>query len=129
MPRGKVVIARTVEDIQELMEKGDSENQKQMAKTVAKVIRSDSDGHRKVEIAIPMVSKALDEIAAQEYEIIEHNLGRNIDDIECEEIQEGIVSIKERLRKENERIIKLEVENKYWRDCQPIQQLHQATLP
>ena len=78
-PRGEVVIARIVEDIQGLMEKGDSENQKQMAKTVAKVIRSDSDGHQRVD-------KALDEIAAQEYEIVEHNLGKNTDDMECEEI-------------------------------------------
>ena len=57
-----------------------------MARTVAKEIRSDSDGHRRVKIAIPTVDKALDEIAAQEYEIVEHNLGRNTDDMECEEI-------------------------------------------
>ena len=49
--------------------------------------------------------------------------------MECEEIQEGMVSIRERLRKANERISKLEAENKYWRDCQPIQQLHQEALP
>lgn len=129
MPKGEVVTARTVEDIQRLIEKGDSENQRQIAKTVAKVIRSDNDGHRKVQIAIPTASKTLDEIAAQEYEIVEHNLGRNTDDMECEEIQKGIVSIRERLRKANERIIKLKAENKYWRDCQPVQQLHQAALP
>lgn len=64
MPRGEVVTARTVEDIQVLMEKGDSENQKQMAKTVARVIRSDNNGHRKVQISILTVSKALDEIAS-----------------------------------------------------------------
>ena len=62
-PRGEVVIARIVEDIQGLMEKGDSKNQKQMTKIVAKVIRSNSDGHRKVQIVLPTVSKALDEIA------------------------------------------------------------------
>ena len=71
----------------------------------------------------------MDEIVAQEYETVEHNLGRITDDMECEEIQEGIISIKERLRKENEKIINLEAENKYLRDCQPIQQLHQAALP
>ena len=129
MPRGEVVMAHTVDDIQGLIEKGDSENQKQMANTVARVIRSDSDGHRRVQIAIPTVNKAADEIAAQEYEIVEHNLGRNTDDMECEEVQEGIASIRERLRKANEKIVKLEAENKYWRDCQPIQQLHQAALP
>lgn len=129
LPRGEVVTARTVEDIQGLIEKDDSKNQKQMAKTMAKVIRSDNDGHQKVQIAIPTIEKALDEIATQEYEIVEHSLGRNTDDMECEEIQEGIVSIRERLRKANERIIKLETKNKYWRDCQPIQQLHQAALP
>ena len=32
--RGEVITARTAEDIQGLMEKGDSENQKQMAKIV-----------------------------------------------------------------------------------------------
>ena len=95
---------------------------------VAKVIRSDDEGHRKVQIAIPKVSKVVDEIVAQEYEIIEHNLGRIIDDMEYEEIQEGMVSNRERLRKANERIIKLEAQNKYWRDCQPIQQLRQAAL-
>lgn len=129
MPRGEVVTAHTVEDIQGLIEKGDSENQKQMANTVARVIRSDSDGYRKVQIAIPTVNKAADEIAAQEYEIVEHNLGRNTDDMECDEVQEGIASIRERLRKANEKIVKLEAENKYWRDCQLIQQLHQAALP
>ena len=36
-----------------------------------------------------------------------------MDDMEYEEIQEGIISIRERLRKANERIIKLEAENKY----------------
>ncbi len=70
---------------------------------MAKVIRSDSDGNRKVQIAIPIVNKALEEIATQEYEIVEHNLGRNTDDMECEEIQEGMVSIKERLRKQMKR--------------------------
>ena len=39
-----------------------------------------------------------------------------------------MVSIRERLRKANERIVKLETENKCWGDCQPIQQLHQAAL-
>ena len=116
MTRGKVVIVRTIEDIQGLVEKEDSEKQKQIAKAVAKVIRSDDDGHQKVQIAIPTVDKALDEIATQEHEIVEHNLGRNTDDMECEEIQEGIVSIREMLRKANERIIKLEAENKYLRD-------------
>lgn len=59
----------------------------------------------------------MDEIVAQEYEIVEHDLGRITDDMECEEIQEGMVSIREKLRKENERIVKLEAENKYWREC------------
>ena len=95
---------------------------------MAKVIRSDDEGHRKVQIAIPKVSKAVDEIVGQDYEIVEHNLGRITDDMECEEIQEGMVSIRERLRKANERILKWEAENKYWRDCQPIQQLHQEAL-
>ena len=45
MPRGEMVIVRTVQDIQGLVEKEDSEKQKQIAKTVAKVIRSDDDGH------------------------------------------------------------------------------------
>ena len=40
-----------------------------------------------------------------------------------------MVSIRERLRKVNEKIVKLEAKNKYWRDCQPIQQLHHAALP
>ena len=68
------------------MEKEDGEKQKQTAKTVAKVIRSDDEGHRKVQIAIPKVSKSVDEIVAQEYEIVEHNLGRITNDMECEEI-------------------------------------------
>ena len=63
---------------------------------------------QKIQLAIPTVSKALDEIVAQEYEIVEHNLGRNTDDMECEEIQEGVASIRERLRKANERIKRLE---------------------
>lgn len=121
MPRGEVVTTRTVEDIQGLIEKGDSENQKQTTETMARIIRDDSNGHRKVQIAIPTVNKAVDEIAAQEYEIVEHKLGINTNDMECEEIQEGIASIRERLRKANERIVKFEAENKYWRDCQPIQ--------
>ena len=50
----------------------------------------------------------MDEIVAHEYEIVEHDLGRIMDDMECEEIQEGMVSIKERLRKANETIVKLE---------------------
>ena len=66
------------------MEKKNSEKQKQIAKTVAKVIRSDDEGHRKVQIAIPKVSKVMDGIVAQEYEIVEHNLGRITDDMECE---------------------------------------------
>lgn len=45
MPRGEVVTIRTVEDIQGLVEKEDSEKQKQIAKTVGKVIRSDDEGH------------------------------------------------------------------------------------
>lgn len=49
--------------------------------------------------------------------------------MECEEVQEGVASIRERLRKVNERIEKLESENRYWRDSQPIQQLQQAALP
>ena len=57
-----------------------------MAKTVAKVIRSDDDGRRKVQIAIPRFSKAADEIVAQDYEIVEHDLGRITDELECEEI-------------------------------------------
>ena len=44
-------------------------------------------------------------------------MGRITDDMECEEIQEGMVSIRERLRKVNKKIVKLEAENKYWRDC------------
>ena len=117
MPRGEVVTAQIVEDIQGLVEKEDSEKQRQIAKTVAKVIRSDDEGHRKVQIVIPKDSKAMDEIVAREYEIVEHNLGRIIDDMECEEIQKGMVSIRERLSKANERIVKLEAENKHWRDC------------
>ena len=54
---------------------------------------------------------------AQEYEILEHILGRNMDDMECEEIQEGIGSIRERIRKEIERIEKLEAKKIYRRDC------------
>ena len=68
MSRGKVVTTQIVGDIQRLIKKGDSENQKKIAKIVEKVIRSDSDGHRNIEISIPMVSKAFDEIFAQEYE-------------------------------------------------------------
>ena len=45
------------------MEKDDSEIQKQIVKILKKVTRSINDGHQKVEIAIPMVSKALDEIS------------------------------------------------------------------
>ena len=116
MLRGKVATTYIVKDIQGLMKKGDSENHNKIVKIVEKVIRSDSDGHQKVEIAISMVSKALNEIVAQEYDIVKHDLGTKIDDIECEENQEGIISIKERLRKENERIINLEADKKYWRD-------------
>ena len=90
---------------------------KQMAETMAKVIGSDDDGHWKVQIAIPKVSKAADEIVAQEYEIVEHDLGRITEYMECEEIQEGMASIREKLRKTNEKIVKLEAENKYWRNC------------
>lgn len=81
------------------------------------MIISDNDGCRKVQIAIPIVNKAADEIAAHEYDIVEHNLGRNTNDMECEEVHEGIASIRERLRKANKKIVKLEAENKYWRDC------------
>ena len=114
MPRGKVVTVQRDEDIQGLVEKEDDARQKQMAKTVAKVIRSDDDGHRKVQIAIPRVSKAADEIVAQEYEIVEHDLGRITDDMECEEIQEGVASIREKLRKANEENARLRAENRYW---------------
>ena len=60
-------------------------------------------------------------------------MGRITDDMEYEENQEGMVSIREKLRKANERIVKLEAENKYWRNCYqgaypPIQQLHQVAL-
>ena len=64
MPRGEVVTTQIVEDIQGLVKRGDSENQRQIAKTVVKVIMSDNDGHRRVQIAIPTVNKALDEIVA-----------------------------------------------------------------
>ena len=97
------------------------DKQKQVAKTVAKVIRDSNDGHLKVQIAVPKVGKALEEMAVQDYEVIEHNLGRATDDMECEEVQEGVASIRERLRKANERIEKLEAECRYWKDCQPIQ--------
>ena len=75
-----------VEDIQGLVEKENSEKQKQIAEIVAKVIRSDDEGHRKVQIAIPKVSKAVDEIVAHEYEVVEYDLGRITDDMECGEI-------------------------------------------
>ena len=64
MPRGEVVTIQTVEDIQGLVEKEDDMRQKQSVGTVAKIIRSDDDGHQKVQITIPKVSKAVDEIAA-----------------------------------------------------------------
>ena len=48
MPRCKVVTTWIVEDIQGLVEKEDSEKQKQIVETVAKVIKSDAEGHRKV---------------------------------------------------------------------------------
>ena len=79
MPRGEVLTVQRVEDIQRLVEKEDDARQKQIAKTVAKVIRSDDDGHRKVQIAIPKVSKVTDEIVAQDYEIVEHDLERITD--------------------------------------------------
>ena len=53
---------------------------------VVNVIKSDDEGQRKVQISIPKVSKVVDEIVAQDYEIVEHNLGRIMDDMECEEI-------------------------------------------
>ena len=84
-----------------------------MEKIVPKVIRSDDDGHQKVQIATPRVIKAGDEIVAQEYKIVEHDLGRITDDMECEEIQEDMASVREKLRKENKKIVKLEAENKY----------------
>ena len=45
-----------------------------------------------------------------------------------------MASIRGNLRKANERIVKLEAKNKYWRNYYqeaylPIQQLHQAALP
>ena len=86
MPRGEVVTVWIVEDIQGLVEKEDGEKQKQIAKMVAKVIRSNDEGHQKVQIAIPKVSKTEDEIVAQEYEIVEHNLERIMNDMECEVI-------------------------------------------
>ena len=46
------------------MEKEDSEKQKQIAKMESKVIRSNDEGHRKVQIAIPKVSKVVGEIVA-----------------------------------------------------------------
>lgn len=116
MPRKEVVAIRIVEDIQGLVEKEDDVRQKQIAGTVAKVIRNDEDGHRKVQIAVPKLSKAVDEIVAQDYEIVEHDMGRITDDMECVEVQEGIASIRERLRKANERVAELEIESKYWRD-------------
>ena len=56
-----------------------------------------------------------------------------MDHMECEEIQKGMASVREKLRKANEKIVKLEAKNKYWRNfCQeaypPIQQLHQEAL-
>ena len=96
---------------------------------MARVIRDSSDGYRKVQIAVPRVGKALEEMALQDYDVVEHNLGRITNDMECEEVQEGVASIKERLRKANERIKRLEAENRYWRDSQPIQQLQQTALP
>ena len=133
MPRGKVVTVRTVEDIQGLAEKEDNVIQKQMAETVAKVIRSDDDGRRKVQIAIPRVSKAADEIVAQDYEIVEHDLRRITDKLEYEEIQEGVALIGEKLRQANEENARLRAENRYWRNCNqgaypPLQQLHQESL-
>ena len=65
MPRGEVVTIQTIGDIQGLVEKEDSEKLKQIAETVAKIIRSDDEGYWKVQIAIPKVSKAVDEIVAQ----------------------------------------------------------------
>ena len=117
MPRGEVVTIQAIEDIQGLAEKEDDARQKKMAETVAKVIRSDDDGHWKVQIAIPRVSKAADEIVAQDYEIVEHDLGKITDDMECDEIQEGVASIREKLRKANEENARLRVENRYWRNC------------
>ena len=64
MPRGEVVTIQRVEDIQGLVEKGFDARKKQMVEIVAKLIRSDDDGHRRVQIAIPRVSKAADEIVA-----------------------------------------------------------------
>ena len=48
MLRGEVVTAKIVKDIRGLAEKGDSENQKKMAKMMEKVIKSNNDGHKKV---------------------------------------------------------------------------------
>ena len=48
---------------------------------------------------------------------MEHDLGRITDDMECEEIQEGMASIREKLRKANEENARLKAENKYWRNC------------
>ena len=83
-----------------------------MAGMVAKVIKSDDDGHQRVQIVIPKVSKSVHEIIAWEYERVEHDQGKITDDMECEEIQEGMVLVREKLRKANERILKLEAENK-----------------
>lgn len=41
-----------------------------MAETVARVIRDSSDGRRKVQIAVPRVGKALEEMVVQDYEVI-----------------------------------------------------------
>ena len=65
---------------------------------------------------------------------MKHDLGRITDDMEREEIQECMASVRKKLRKANEKIVKLETKNKYWRNCYqgaypPIQQLHHAALP
>ena len=58
----------------------------------------------------------MDEIVAQDYEIVEHDLGRITEELECEEIQEGMASIGEKLRKANEENARLRAENRYWRN-------------
>ena len=61
MPRGEVAAIQTPEEIQGTADKED--RQKRVAETMARVIRDSSDGYRKVQITVPRIGKALEEIA------------------------------------------------------------------
>lgn len=133
MKKKAMVEVQPMDDVDEFLAQISKPIEKKKAKKFSKIIRDGSGSHI-LQVAVPKVDKAKEDILPKEYEVRKIDLGPAMQEQKIEDLDDSISVIKEKLRKEQETNNQVREENRQLKEylkhlMKPIQQGDETFVP